>query len=168
MADENPNPQQEPKEPETFSKDYVRELRAENKGWRLKAQESETKAKAAEEAAMKAKEEADARIADTSKQAEQRIIRAELKALAVKAGIVDVDGLKLVDLSGVKLDDKGDVEGAEALIDSLKKAKPYLFAAPASTSTAPPPSKEAPAEKKATEMNKEEYAAAKQKLIGKK
>lgn len=157
-----------PKEPETFSKDYVRELRAENKGWRLKAQELEGKAKSAEEAAAKAKEEADTRISDASKQAEQRIIRAELKALAVKAGIVDLDGLKLVELSTVKLKDDGEVDGADALIEGLKKAKPYLFAAPASSSTATPPSKDAPPEKRATEMSKEEYAAAKQKLAGKK
>ena len=155
------------REPETFSKEYVRELHAENKGWRLKASEQEMAAKAASEAAKKAADDAQAAIAENAAAAEHRIIRAELKALAVKAGIVDLDGLKFVELAGVKLDEKGEVIGADALIDALKKAKPYLFAAPASSSSAKEPAKDAPAPKKATEMTKEEYAAERAKLIGK-
>ena len=153
-------------DPETFSKDYVRELRAENKGWRLKASEQEMAAKAAAEVAKKAVDDAQAVIAEHAAKADQRIIRAELKALAVKAGIVDLDGLKLVELGDVKLDDRGEVVGADALIDALKKAKPYLFAAPSSSSTATPPGKEPPAAKKATDMTKEEYADARKKLVG--
>lgn len=153
-------------EPETFSKDYVRELRAENKGWRLKAQEQEAAAKAAKEAADAAKAEADAKVTDANSKAEQRIIRAELKAIAIKAGIVDLDGLKLVDLTSVKLNEQGEVEGADALIDGLKKAKPYLFGTPGSSSTATPPGKDPPPAKKATEMTKEEYEAARRKLTG--
>lgn len=154
-----------PPEPETFSKDYVRELRAENKGWRLKASEHETAAAAAREEAKKAKELADAAIAESNTKAEQRIIRSELKAIAVKAGIVDLDGLKLVDLKDVKLNETGEVEGAEALIEGLKKAKPYLFGAPASSSTATAPTNTPPSNKKATEMTAEEYAAAKKAAI---
>jgi hypothetical protein len=154
-------------EPETFSKEYVRELRAENKGWRLKASEQEAAAKAATESAKKAADDAQASIAEHTSKSDQRIIRAELKALAVKAGIVDLDGLKLVELGDVKLDDKGEVIGADALIDTLKKAKPYLFAAPSSSSTATLPGKDPPAAKKATEMTKEEYAVERAKLLGK-
>ena len=43
-------------EPTTFSAEYVRELRAENKAWRLKAQENEATATSAAEAAKKAKD----------------------------------------------------------------------------------------------------------------
>lgn len=154
-----------PPEPETFSKEYVRELRNENKNWRLKADEHAKRAEAAEAAAKKAGEDAQAAITDSNTKAEQRIIRAELKALATKAGIIDLDGLKLVDLAGIKLNEQGEVEGADALIESLKKAKPYLFGAPASSSTATPPSKEPPAQKKATEMTPEEYAAARRQMI---
>jgi hypothetical protein len=151
--------------PEFFTKEYVRELRAENASWRTKAKESETAKEAADAAAKVATEAADARVTETSKTAEQRIIRAELKAHAVKAGIVDIDGLKLVDLSGVKLDDNGEVVGADALIESLKKAKPYLFGSPQSSSTTPVPSKDPPAEKKAVDMDAAEYAAAKKAAI---
>lgn len=161
----NPPAPPSPPEPETFSKEYVRELRNENKGWRLKADEHARRADAAEAAAKKAGEDAQAAITDSNTKAEQRIIRAELKALAVKAGIIDLDGLKLVDLAGVKLNEAGDVEGADALIEGLKKAKPYLFGAPASSSTATPPSKDPPPDKKATEMSREEYAAARKKAI---
>ena len=66
--------------------------------------------------------------------ADQRIIRAELKAEALKAGMVDLDGLKLADLSKVKLNDAGEVEGADALMTELKKSKPYLFGTPGTTS----------------------------------
>jgi hypothetical protein len=155
-----------PPEPETFSKDYVRELRAENKGWRLKAQEQEAVAKSAKEAADKAAAEAQTTVAEANSKAEQRIIRAELKALAIKAGIVDLDGLKLVDLASVKLNEQGEVEGADALIEGLKKAKPYLFGTPGSSSTATPPGKDPPAAKKATEMTKEEYEVERRKLTG--
>lgn len=153
-------------EPETFSKDYVRELRAENKGWRLKAQEQETAARTAKEAADKATADAQTAITEANTKAEQRIIRAELKALAVKAGIVDLDGLKLVDLTSIKLNEQGEVEGADALIEGLKQAKPYLFGTPGSSSTATPPGKDPPPQKRATEMSKEEYEAERKKLTG--
>lgn len=152
---------------DAVSREYVRDLRAETKGWRLKASEHEAAAKAANDAAKKAAEDAQAAIAEHASKAEQRIIRAELKALAVKAGIVDLDGLKLVELGDVKLDDKGEVVGADALIEALKKAKPYLFAVPSSSSSAKEPGKDPPAAKRAMEMTKEEYAAERAKLIGK-
>jgi hypothetical protein len=155
-----PAPSPAPPEPETFSKDYVRELRAENKGWRLKASEQEAAARTAAEAAKKAGEEAEARIAEHTSKTDQRIIRAELKAVAIKAGIVDLDGLKLVDLKDVKLNAEGEVEGADALIEALKTAKPYLFGAPGSSSTHTPPDKDPPATKKASEMTSAEYAEA--------
>ncbi|XRD81792.1 phage scaffolding protein [Dyella halodurans] len=155
-----------PPEPETFSKEYVRELRNENKGWRLKADEQAKRADAAEAASKKAGEDAQASIAEHTSKADQRIIRAELKAVAIKAGIVDLDGLRLVDLKDVKLNDDGEVEGADALIEGLKKAKPYLFGAPASSSTATPPSKDPLPAKPAKDMTKEEYAAARKKATG--
>ncbi len=142
MADENTPPtggQAQPKEPETFSREYVSELRAENKGWRLKASEMEAKAKAAEEASQKALADAQTKITEASTAAERRIILAEMKAAAVKAGMVDLDGLKLADLSTLKLTEKGEVEGADALMEALKKAKPYLFGKATTSTTKEPP-----------------------------
>lgn len=147
---------------ETFSREYVNELREENKSWRLRHGEAEKLATDAKTAADKAT--ADAKESTTAAQstADARVIRAELKTVALKAGMVDLDGLKLADLSTVKLDDKGEVEGADALIDALKKAKPYLFGANGSSSTpSTPPSSTPPAAKSAKDMTAEEYAAAK-------
>lgn len=96
---------------------------------------------------------------------ESRLVRAELKAEAVRAGIVDLDGLKLLDLSAAKLNQHGEVEGAAALLAGLKRDKPWLFAGhSSSSSTAPPPA--APATtKKATDMSDAEYRAARAALI---
>jgi len=149
-----------PREPETFSAEYVRELRAENKGWRLKASEHEAAAKKAAEDLTKAAKDADDKVSAASTAANERIVRAELKAAALKAGMVDLDGLKLADLSKVTLDDKGEVQGADALMDEMKKAKPYLFGAASTSTGKPAPPATPPANKSAREMSAEEYAAA--------
>lgn len=46
---------------------------------------------------------------------------------AMKEGIVDPDGIKLADDSGLVVDDDFNVEGASDAIKKLKEAKPYLF-----------------------------------------
>jgi len=170
-------PRAEP-EPETFSKTYVRELREEAKGYRLKMEEERiaaTKAKADAEAAIavaKAAEEkaaADTTAARTAAEqaANDRIIRAELKAEAIKAGMVDLDGLKLADLTTVKLDDQGNVTGAAEMLAALKESKPYLFtAAPVHSSqpTPPPPAPKPGDKKSAKDMTPEEFAAARRAI----
>jgi hypothetical protein len=151
--------------PQTFSLEYVKELREENKTRRIKETEHENALKAALESAAKAKEESDTRVSATEKAANERIIRAEMKAAALKAGMVDLDGLKLADLSKVKLLEDGTIEGADELMAAMKEAKPYLFGAPTGTShngTPPPP--KTPVAKKATEMTDEEYAVARKAI----
>jgi len=93
------------------------------------------------------------------------VIRAELKAAALKAGMVDLDGLKLADLSNVKLNDAGEVEGADTLMEELKKSKPYLFGSTQNSSNpGTPPNPKPPTAKKATEMTPAEYAAERAKF----
>ncbi len=58
----------------------------------------------------------------------QRIIRAEMKAAALQAGMIDLDGIALADLTKVSLSDKGDLVGGVELLEEMKKSKPYLFA----------------------------------------
>lgn len=154
--------------PETFSREYVRELREESKAYRLKAQEIEAAKQAAEAAAEKARQEATESISKAQAAANERVIRAELKAAAIKAGMIDLDGLKLADLSKVSLSDDGEVKGAEELMASLKEGKPYLFKQPAVSSAQPgeAPKPETPTPKKATEMTDEEYKREKAKLRG--
>jgi hypothetical protein len=79
--------------------------------------------------------------------------------------MIDLDGLKLADLANVKINADGEVEGAEALMDELKKAKPYLFAATQHSSTpTPPPNPKPPVAKSAMDMTPEEYAAARRQI----
>lgn len=155
-----------PPEPETFSKDYVRELREENKGWRLKADEHKKAADDAKAAADAAVAKAETDRTEATGAADQRVIRAELKAEALKAGMVDLDGLKLADLSTVKLNADGEVEGAEELMASLKKAKPYLFGAPNTSSTTKPPPAVPPTAKHARDLTDAEYDARKREMLG--
>jgi hypothetical protein len=49
---------------------------------------------------------------------------------AMKEGIIDPDGIKLADDSGLVVGDDFAVEGASDAIKKLKEAKPYLFADP--------------------------------------
>lgn len=154
-------PASDPDTGKTFSYEYVKELREENKTWRLKTQEAETKATefktAADNATISAKSTADAATAA----ANDRVIRAELKAAAIAAGMVDLDALKLADLTKVKLAEDGSVEGAEALMTEMKSSKPYLFGTPNSSSQSnTPPPNVPPVAKKAMEMTAEEYSAA--------
>lgn len=156
----------------TFTYDDLRELRRESQAHRLKAKDVEaklTELQAAHEASKAESAEAlKTAVSAAEKAAQERIIRAELKAEAIKAGMVDLDGLKLLDLSTVKLTESGDVEGAEALMKAAKEAKPYLFGDKTSTtSPANAPSPKTPETKLAKDMTPAEYAAAKKALIAK-
>lgn len=59
-------------------------------------------------------------------QYEQTLINNELRLIALKNNIRDVDDIKLIDMSNIKLTD-GKVEGVEESIKNLKEKKPYLF-----------------------------------------
>ena len=104
-------------------------------------------------------------LVEVQQRTEAQLIRAELKAEAIRAGIIDLDGLKLIDLSEVKLNADGEVEGAPALMTRLKKAKPWLFSAASLSSTAMPPPAQALRQKLATEMTDAEYRTAREVIL---
>lgn len=166
----NPNPPTppapSPPEPSTFSREYVQELRHESAAQRTARKAAEEAKTAAETAAAAAKTEAEAKIAEATTKANERIIRAELKAEAIKAGMVDLDGLKLADLSTVKLNEQGEVEGADKLMADLKKSKPYLFGSTSNSSNPAgnPPKPGDTKTKPATEMSKAEYDEARAQI----
>lgn len=99
-------------------------------------------------------------------EAAEKLMRAELKAEAVKAGMIDLDGLKLIDAGELQVNEAGEVPDAGALLARLKRAKPWLFGAGASTSAAVhPPRPEPPRMRHANELSHEEWQQARAALL---
>jgi hypothetical protein len=97
--------------------------------------------------------------------ADARVIKSELKTEAIRAGMVDLDGLKLIEISSLSLTEDGVVPEAAALMDQFKKAKPWLFGAGSSSSPAAPPAAQPARTKLATEMTDAEYKAARAAIL---
>ena len=112
--------------------------------------------------------ELQARLEELEKTTESRVIRSELKAEAIRAGMVDLDGLKLVETGGLALDAKGELPGAAELMRELKRNKPWLFGGASSSSTARAPAAQPPRAKQATEMSFEEWQAARAEFMRRK
>jgi hypothetical protein len=105
------------------------------------------------------------RIAELEATMDARLIRAELKAEAVRHGMVDLDGLKLVDPAAMTVDEAGEVRGAATVMRDLKRAKPWLFGAASTSSTAAPPPAQPPKPRTAKEMSYAEWQAARADLV---
>ncbi len=109
---------------------------------------------------------AEAALSRVQAEAEARLIRAELKAEALRAGMVDLDGLKLLDVADLRLTEVGDVADAPAVLARLKRAKPWLFGvAMSSSSAANPPRPEPPRTRHANDLSHEEWVAARAALL---
>lgn len=93
-----------------------------------------------------------------------RLVQSELKAAAIRAGMVDLDGIKLVDMTQVALTEAGEVADGAAVMAALRVAKPFLFGS-SSSSAATVPRAEAPKAKAAMEMSVEEWRAARAALV---
>jgi hypothetical protein len=89
-----------------------------------------------------------------------RLIAANLRTEAVRAGMIDLDGLKLIDLSKVRLDENDMITEGRKIMTDLRRAKPWLFAAPSTSSAAVPPVSQPIRLKTAMDMTDEEYSAA--------
>jgi hypothetical protein len=105
-------------------------------------------------------DELSAEIARLRGDFESRLVIANLRTEAVRAGMVDLDGLKLIDLSTVRLANDDKVIGGRKLMDDLRRNKPWLFAVTSSSSAAVAPASQPVRQKTALEMTDEEYAAA--------
>lgn len=97
--------------------------------------------------------------------AQAKQIRAELKLEAVRAGIVDLDCLRLLELGDARLDENGEVENAAALVAQFRRAKPWLFGSGSSSSVASAPPVQPLRHKSATDMTDEEYRTARAALL---
>ncbi len=121
---------------------------------------------AGEIAELKARADAlEQKLLAAGAEAEKRIVHAELKSEAVRAGMVDLDGLKLVDLSQMKLNEAGGVDGGAALMARLRRDKPWLFAGANSSSSAAAPPAQPTKPRLATEMSLDEWRAARAELL---
>ncbi len=105
------------------------------------------------------------KLTEFQQQSDNRLIRAEMKAEAIRAGMIDLDGLKLVDMSSIQLNEKGEIDDASGIMTRFKKAKPWLFSLPSSSNPISPPLAQPPRQKHATEMTNAEYAAARTALL---
>lgn len=111
-----------------FTKEYVEDLRTESKNLRQKLAESE-KLKADEISAKdnEHKTALEQKISEVSGTYKKELMLTKVQVEAVKAGIIDLDGVKLADFSKVSFDEENNLVGSNELIEDLKKNKPYLF-----------------------------------------
>jgi hypothetical protein len=91
---------------------------------------------------------------------QSRLIAASLRTEAVHAGMIDLDGLKLVNLTEVRLDIDDKVIDGRRIMAELRRNKPWLFGAASTSSAAIAPVSQRARQKTAMEMTDEEYATA--------
>lgn len=106
-----------------------------------------------------------AEIAKLRTDYQARLVAANLRTEAVRAGMIDLDGLKLIDLSGVQLDPEDKVVGSRQIMDDLRRKKPWLFGGSSSSSGAVAPVSQPVRHKSALDMTDEEYKAARAALL---
>ena len=179
---------------DTVSKEYHQRVQRERDDAQAKVREfekahadAETKRLADEgkfkeiaDAAEKKAEKAERDAQKTIETSNQRIIRAEMRAQASAAGLIDADVIALIDMATVKLDDKGDVVGAKEAVDAFKAAKPHFFKPESLTPGTPTPTPGTPfippasgtpggtpnAQKDAYGMDRAEYAREMKQKFG--
>lgn len=66
---------------------------------------------------------------------QDKLIDAKLEAQAIAAGIKDVELVKLIDKSNLKLNENGDIDGLADAINAFKTRKPDFFGSEKKTST---------------------------------
>jgi chromosome segregation ATPase len=96
--------------------------------------------------------DAETKANEAGTKARDKVMMADLRVAAREAGMLDLDGLKLLDREGAKLDDDGNVTNASDLMEAMRESKPYLFGkAPVpgtqtgtTASTAQPPQRATP------------------------
>ncbi len=135
MPDEpNSNGQTPPasKPPETFSAQYVAELRAENEKLRKTLSERDSSVEESRKAVetMK-KEHKDALDAERAAFRNKLLLR-EVQSALVSDGFIDKDiasllAPKVVEEGKLSMDDKDAITGLKEAVEALKKSKPELF-----------------------------------------
>ena len=93
-----------------------------------------------------------------------KLVQAELRTAAARAGMVDLDGVKMVDAASLEVNAAGELENGAAVMAALRQAKPWLFGR-SSSSAAVAPRAAAPKQKTAMEMTVDEWRVARAELL---
>lgn len=94
-----------------------------------------------------------------------RLVQAELRTEALRAGMVDLDGVRLIDPGAIQLTETGGLEGGSALMTRLRQDKPWLFGRGSSSSGAAAPTAAPAAPRSAMDMGVDEWRAARAELL---
>jgi hypothetical protein len=94
-----------------------------------------------------------------------KLVQAELRTAAARAGMIDLDGIKLVDSSGLSVNDSGELAEAPEIMARLRQEKPWLFGRGSSSSPAVAPRATPPKAKTAMEMSVDEWRIARAELL---
>ena len=129
------------KKPETFSAQYVAELRAENERLRKSALEVQAQGDEIKKALEDAKKASKEAVEAERNAFRQKLMLREIQSALVSEGFLDKDiasllAPKVAEEAKLSLDEKESVVGLKEAIDGLKKNKPELFRSMQSTSPA--------------------------------
>ena len=105
------------------------------------------------------------RLADQEKTSTEELLHSELRLAAFRAGMIDLDGIKLIDPIALKPSEQGVRPELIQVLGDLRRDKPWLFASATSSSVATPPASSPQRRKLATEMTMEEWRSARSELL---
>lgn len=154
-------------------REHARELRRENAALREKTKAideaaAQKKLDDAVQAALEAERAKTKELIETERKAAHKItINAELRVIAARMGMVNLDDLKLADTSSLTVNaETGEVVGVQDLLTAFKESRPYLFKEPTSSTShaGNPPPKEKPQLFDARTATPEEVAAQAKRL----
>ena len=155
------------KKPETFSAQYVAELRAENERLRKSALEVQAQGDEMKKALEDAKKASKEAVEAERNAFRQKLMLREIQSALVSEGFLDKDiasllAPKVAEEAKLSLDEKESVVGLKEAIDGLKKNKPELFRSMQSTSpaaTGAKPAASGPATVDAMKLSDAEFKA---------
>ena len=105
------------------------------------------------------------RLAEQEKVSTEELLHSELRLAAFRAGMIDLDGIKLIDPISLKPNEHGVRPELIQVLADLRRDKPWLFASATSGSVVTPPASSPHRRKLATDMTMEEWRSARSELL---